>query len=176
MKWDSERGEVMCIGKKYNWEEKEIINVSLKPLCWRERSEQTVDHPELRTDETPLLECHQCWKSCAKRSCGKGTSWNSYEVSKRTWVLRSCRSIELGALSCSRGQPKVAHGNYFYHSGWKGNQCGKSGCSSWTLSNAYNSLTLCCPCCTCFWVSRVSVWSAWVTDCCAMAWNSGCHI
>lgn len=32
-----------------------------------------VDHPGLETDEIPLLECHQCWKSCAKRSCGKET-------------------------------------------------------------------------------------------------------
>lgn len=34
--------------------------------------EQMVAHPELRTDEILLLDCHQCWKSCAIRSCGKG--------------------------------------------------------------------------------------------------------
>lgn len=78
------REGVMCIGQKHNYEEKEIVNVSLKPLCGRERSEQTVDHPKLRTDEIPLLECHQHWKSCAKSSYGKGTVPGIGMVSKRT--------------------------------------------------------------------------------------------
>lgn len=75
-------------------------------------------------------------------------------------MLRSGRSNELGTLSRSRGEPEVAHGNYFYQQWMKGELVREE----WEMCLRFvNPLTRCssltprCPCCTSFWVSRVSV-------------------
>lgn len=113
---------------------------------------RAASHPELRADEIPLLGCHQHWKSCAKRSCGKGT-------------------VPGIAMRSPRGPEHLSHGDLlgwepcltlgvrlrwpmaitFINSRWKGNWC-------WEfmspLKCSQQPESLCCPCSTYFWVSR----------------------
>lgn len=123
---------------------------------------------------SPVLEI-VCQKKLWEGDC----AWNSYEVSKRSWGLRSCRSIELGTLSCSRGQPKGAHGNYFCQQWRKGGLVWEQWEVWLQLVNPLKCLQPpgpVLPLCTWRWVSRAGVWSDEVTGCCALASSSGCLI
>lgn len=148
--WNAESEGVMWTGQKHKGEKKDMIKVSLKPLCWKEV--QSSQPPWAQGWWDTFVRMSPALKFLCQRKLWEGDcAWNSYEVSKRAWALESWRFIGLGTLSHSGGHTKVAHCNYFYQQQMKGELVLEF---MNPLKCSQQPESLCCPCSTYFWVSR----------------------